>query len=223
MASDQEEPSSLIERLIYSRNMDLASLLPIITTSTNGSNSSDPDQDSTERSDPLDRIILINPASRSLVVIEGSSSGVDSLLLNLLSTHGQPPASKASIEAMPSVEAKEEGDECVICLEEMGGKCNLVKEMPCKHSFHGECIEKWLKIHGSCPVCRYKMPVDDDEGVNLKNVLGDEVERVVGRRMRREFWVTLSSTSFDNNNTSDNTTSGEEDTSQTDVLDSPQQ
>ncbi|KAL0377554.1 UNVERIFIED_CONTAM: E3 ubiquitin-protein ligase MP [Sesamum radiatum] len=34
-----------------------------------------------------------------------------------------------------------------------------VKEMPCRHRFHADCIDKWLGIHGSCPVCRYNMPV----------------------------------------------------------------
>ncbi|KAL3631171.1 E3 ubiquitin-protein ligase mpsr1 [Castilleja foliolosa] len=35
--------------------------------------------------------------------------------------------------------------------------------MPCHHRFCGGCIEKWLRAHGSCPVCRYEMPVEEDE------------------------------------------------------------
>lgn len=196
MASDQTEmlqpQPSFVERLINSRNMVLSVFLPIILGLTNNPSSTNPDQDSSERGDPRDRIILINPLTQGMVVIEGSSSGMDSLLRDLLSKYGQPPASKASIEAMPSVEAKE-GDECVICLEELRGFGDLAKEMPCKHSFHGECIEKWLKIHGSYPVCRYKMPVDDDQDVNNKSVFGSE-ER--GGR-RREIWVSFSFSNTD--------------------------
>ncbi|KAL2326889.1 hypothetical protein Fmac_020316 [Flemingia macrophylla] len=72
----------------------------------------------------------------------------------------RPPASRESIEALPSVEVEEGcGDlECVVCLEEFGVG-GVAKKMPCKHKFHSGCIEKWLGIHGSCPVCRYEMPV----------------------------------------------------------------
>ncbi|KAI4348438.1 hypothetical protein L6164_009162 [Bauhinia variegata] len=70
-----------------------------------------------------------------------------------------PPAQKAAIEAMPSV-AIEEHLQCTVCLEdlEIG---NQVKEMPCKHKFHEDCIVSWLKLHSSCPVCRFRMPSDD--------------------------------------------------------------
>lgn len=78
---------------------------------------------------------------------------------------GVPPASKTSIAALKEVES---GEECVICLETMeaGGK-----EMPCGHQFHRGCVEKWLRIHGSCPLCRYQMP---------KSALEEEVVLVVG-------------------------------------------
>ncbi|OIT01159.1 e3 ubiquitin-protein ligase ring1 [Nicotiana attenuata] len=67
-----------------------------------------------------------------------------------------PPATKASIEALPIIQIVENEGECAICLLEfqVGGKA---KEMPCKHRYHSNCINKWLEIHGSCPVCRYKM------------------------------------------------------------------
>ncbi|KAL4334661.1 hypothetical protein GQ457_07G002840 [Hibiscus cannabinus] len=75
-----------------------------------------------------------------------------------------PPASKATIGAMPRIEVEESGGDCSICMEEfeVGGEA---REMPCKHVFHSGCIEKWLQIHGSCPVCRFSMPaaVETDE------------------------------------------------------------
>ncbi|CUA70941.1 protein binding protein [Rhizoctonia solani] len=29
--------------------------------------------------------------------------------------------------------------------------------LPCKHSFHVECIEPWVKVKGTCPVCRFEL------------------------------------------------------------------
>ncbi|XP_055814987.1 putative RING-H2 finger protein ATL21A [Solanum dulcamara] len=43
---------------------------------------------------------------------------------------------------------------CTICLAEYHPK-EIVKCIPeCEHCFHAECIDEWLKINGSCPVCR---------------------------------------------------------------------
>ncbi|XP_052186149.1 E3 ubiquitin-protein ligase MPSR1-like isoform X2 [Diospyros lotus] len=154
--------------------------------------SPNPDQEPANATSPdesLGRIVFINPLTQGMVVIEGSPSRLESLLRDLVSKDEPPPASRKSIEAMPCLEIKEghEGGECVICLEEweIGG---LAKQMPCKHRFHGECIDKWLGIHGSCPVCRFKMPVDEDDGGKKSGVGRDERER----RRRREIWVSFS-------------------------------
>jgi hypothetical protein len=186
MASEsdlQQEPSSLIERLINSRNRDLSMLLPVILGFTNTT-----DEDSTATRGARDRIILINPMTQGMVVIEGSSAGLDSLLRDLMSKGGQPPATKASIESMPSVVIGEcEDGECVICLDEwLEGE--VVKEMPCKHKFHGNCVEKWLKLHGSCPVCRYKMPADDP----VKKFGEDRESSTGNNNTRREIWLSFS-------------------------------
>lgn len=74
------------------------------------------------------------------------------------------PASKDSIEAMPRLESLSlKGEHCAVCLEgyERGGEA---REMPYKHKFHSSCIESWLKVQGSCPICRFGMPVVKDEG-----------------------------------------------------------
>ncbi|CAI5480075.1 unnamed protein product [Closterium sp. Yama58-4] len=59
---------------------------------------------------------------------------------------------------------REEGegsvDECSVCREkwEIGDK---LREMPCSHRFHVDCLQPWLDEHNSCPLCRYEMPTDD--------------------------------------------------------------
>ncbi|XVF58285.1 hypothetical protein PTKIN_Ptkin07bG0052700 [Pterospermum kingtungense] len=80
------------------------------------------------------------------------------------SKHGPAPASKASIEAMPMIKVdRSSGNvDCSICLEEFKVD-EEAREMPCKHVFHSGCVEKWLLIHGSCPVCRFLMPSEEAE------------------------------------------------------------
>ncbi|KAE8666053.1 galactosyltransferase family protein [Hibiscus syriacus] len=158
---------SLFERLLRLRELYLS--LPFILRSSDNDNDNNDDvsRQNTENPDQetapqRERTILVNPFIQGMVVIEGASN-LEALVRGWANKDGHPPASKASIEAMPSVDVGEDEDgECVVCLEEWKAE-ELAKEMPCKHKFHGECIEKWLEIHGSCPVCRYKMSVDDEE------------------------------------------------------------
>jgi hypothetical protein len=190
MASEAEmsEISSMFERVV--RNRDMSLFLPFILgfagprrDPQQPEDVSDQESENTPAT-PRDRIILINPFTQGMVVIDGTSS-LDSLLREQGGKDGQPPASKASIQAMPDVEVNEGGGECVICLDELevGG---VAKEMPCKHRFHTNCIEKWLGIHGSCPVCRYTMPVEEEEVGKKRDEEGRE------RRVEREIWVSFS-------------------------------
>ncbi|KAF7805434.1 E3 ubiquitin-protein ligase RDUF2-like [Senna tora] len=74
-----------------------------------------------------------------------------------------PPASKASVESMPTIQIGEDhvGSEahCAVCKEafELGTEA---REMPCKHIYHSDCILPWLSMRNSCPVCRYELPSD---------------------------------------------------------------
>lgn len=101
-------------------------------------------------------------------------SGFDLLLQHLaqISPSGyasiNPPTKKEAIEAMENV-TNDEKLQCTICLEdvEIG---SVAKEMPCKHKFHSDCIVSWLKLHSSCPICRFQMPCEDSNVLaNLEN------------------------------------------------------
>ncbi|EYU21913.1 hypothetical protein ABFS82_01G026900 [Erythranthe guttata] len=42
---------------------------------------------------------------------------------------------------------------CCICLAKYLNNDEL-RELPCTHFFHKECVDKWLKINASCPLCK---------------------------------------------------------------------
>ncbi|KAF6171164.1 hypothetical protein GIB67_035121 [Kingdonia uniflora] len=45
---------------------------------------------------------------------------------------------------------------CCICLAKYADNDEL-RELPCTHFFHMECVDKWLKINALCPLCKYEV------------------------------------------------------------------
>jgi Ring finger domain len=52
--------------------------------------------------------------------------------------------------------------ECGVCSEH--GKLNI--QLNCGHSFHDACLIPWVKIKGSCPICRGAV----DTALNIANI-----------------------------------------------------
>jgi len=46
-----------------------------------------------------------------------------------------------------------EKEQCIICFENYTLE-EMVRKLPCRHSFHGDCIIPWLRDHNTCPYCR---------------------------------------------------------------------
>lgn len=73
-------------------------------------------------------------------------------------TGGIGPAPRSSIDALPVefIENKRnllEYGSCTVCMDEFTVGMMATK-LPCSHSFHVSCIEKWLSQTNSCPLCR---------------------------------------------------------------------
>ena len=47
---------------------------------------------------------------------------------------------------------------CPICLEEVLDSDNNRKVLHCTHTFHANCINRWLTTRNQCPVCRRRVP-----------------------------------------------------------------
>ncbi|ONM38911.1 E3 ubiquitin-protein ligase At4g11680 [Zea mays] len=58
----------------------------------------------------------------------------------------------------PDVARDRERDdqECCICLAQYGEK-EEVRQLPCTHVFHLKCVDRWLRIISSCPLCKQEL------------------------------------------------------------------
>ena len=53
--------------------------------------------------------------------------------------------------------------DCPICFTEL---CATDKYLPCKHAFHTECIDAWLKCASTCPLCRTTVPYQKNDWID---------------------------------------------------------
>ncbi|PWA69507.1 hypothetical protein CTI12_AA296280 [Artemisia annua] len=56
-----------------------------------------------------------------------------------------------------------EDAECCICLSAYDDGAEL-RELPCSHHFHCSCIDKWLYINATCPLCKYNIVKNQTHG-----------------------------------------------------------
>jgi hypothetical protein len=54
-------------------------------------------------------------------------------------------------------------DKCVICLNYLYD----VSILDCEHKFHTRCIQKWMKLNNTCPICRSQICTD----IHSRNML----------------------------------------------------
>jgi len=88
---------------------------------------------------------------------------------------GNPPASQTAIDKLKRFKMEKkyckqteqdpnklEFPECSICLMVVNeGEDTIL--LPCGHMFHDKCVTQWLKIHNTCPLCRFELPTDNAE------------------------------------------------------------
>lgn len=103
---------------------------------------------------------------------------------------GTPPpkprgATQEFIDSLPLHEFGEEGDESQGSSESCSGNCavcicdfepgDMLRCLPCNHSFHQHCIDKWLRRNKVCPLCLRDVEAPPPSG-------GSFVSRMLGER-----------------------------------------
>ncbi|KAJ7976528.1 E3 ubiquitin-protein ligase RING1-like [Quillaja saponaria] len=105
---------------------------------------------------------------------------------------GPPPASRFSIDAMPTIKITQRhlrsDSHCPVCKDkfELGSEA---RQMPCNHLYHSDCIIPWLVQHNSCPVCRQELPpqgLSGGGGSNSRSRSSSYSSNANGRENNRE-------------------------------------
>jgi hypothetical protein len=79
---------------------------------------------------------------------------------------------KETYASKDSLSLCEKGELCSICLSEIVdySESLLISKLECEHFFHCKCIKEWMKLAGTCPVCRKKVDsIVYIELINIKN------------------------------------------------------
>ncbi|EIW68167.1 hypothetical protein TREMEDRAFT_63337 [Tremella mesenterica DSM 1558] len=87
-------------------------------------------------------------------------------LMQAAGPQGPLPATDAVIEGLPRYKLDEKALEtsqfkdCPVCKDDFAVGDEVMR-IPCKHIFHPDCLQPWLKVNGSCPVCRFSLVPDE--------------------------------------------------------------
>ncbi|KAF5181652.1 E3 ubiquitin-protein ligase ring1-like [Thalictrum thalictroides] len=86
---------------------------------------------------------------------------------NVAHIQSESGASRASIDALEIYNVKKDElieDICTICRDEflVGEE---IKKMPCYHIYHTNCLLTWLEKSHVCPICRFKLPIDEKQHI----------------------------------------------------------
>ncbi|OBR10090.1 Ring finger domain-containing protein [Colletotrichum higginsianum IMI 349063] len=74
------------------------------------------------------------------------------------STTARSRARRASMNSSTSTVATNYQPQCHICLENYLDRESIIRELPCGHIFHPECIDEFLSLNSSlCPICKRNM------------------------------------------------------------------
>jgi E3 ubiquitin-protein ligase RNF115/126 len=105
---------------------------------------------------------------------------INMIMANDTNRYGNPPASKEAINCLEKLKIDEDNlkilrknsncENCSVCKDDFEMHQQIIN-LPCKHTFHEDCLTPWLSERNSCPTCRFELPTDDPDYEARKNSL----------------------------------------------------
>lgn len=89
--------------------------------------------------------------------IDAGFNNIDNLIYDIYDQFSLLEKSTPIQNILPSTQvlsSEYENEICSICMDNLNNSKYIVKIDKCIHLFHKSCINQWLQINNSCPVCR---------------------------------------------------------------------
>lgn len=164
--SNEDPVSSTIRRLLFAEYSPLIDRPPASSARARSRS-------------PQANLLSYGPERRAMSSISASSPTVprlvdfhfdlDDFMTSLLSSPRPSPISQRTLSELPIVTYTDEllNMTCSVCFEEfIDQEDSRIRRLPCRHLFHELCIYPWLRISGTCPVCRSQLPRREGEETN---------------------------------------------------------
>ena len=110
---------------------------------------------------PPPKVSLPNRRNQPMFFFKDARRGIRRDRESLL-PEGQLAANEHHIQQLPKYRISENdtlpehAGQCAICLEEFSpGDMRMM--LHCFHAFHTNCCTEWLRINGSCPICKKRI------------------------------------------------------------------
>jgi len=107
------------------------------------------------------RLQLTNPRHLYLSLLDRDFNENDYDILSALDNDvnqnrglTQEQINRMPVYTVPDDPAKKKDQKCSICLENFEPG-NRIRTIPCLHTYHADCIDRWLATKATCPVCNY--------------------------------------------------------------------
>ncbi|CAJ2657048.1 unnamed protein product [Trifolium pratense] len=103
-----------------------------------------------------DTILLFDNNSYS-IANNNTMGDHNNALLDDVPFYHSPQLDFINLDEIATTDFSKTDDPCSICLSELSTDSTAVQIRRCSHIFHSDCIQKWIGVSRTCPLCRINL------------------------------------------------------------------